>query len=526
MTPKPTIGTFGHDFERPAPARPRARRHLTLRFSERKLVLAMVDLFLLNLAFALALDLRARDDAAFSWNKGGSPLGWFALISAIYFVCALIIGAYDLVRAANVVRSLGHCGAALGITWLLFLGIPFLTPTLPGSRLHLLAFPLMAFGALALWRVFYARVCGHPNFQQRALIIGAGGAGCTLASAIGELGGRVHPNAERGNRKPEKGTSDLPTSDFPVPRLDEPVGSGIGYRVLGFIDDGVERGSVLEGVPVVGARGDLTRLVGQLGINELTVAITHLETMDVELFEAIQECREWGISITTMTDLYERLTGRVAIEHAGRALAVAMPVTQRPTHRFYLALQRALDIIGALVGCVFLGVLIPFVALANRLKSPGPLFYAQERVGKGGRSFYILKFRSMRTDAEKFGATWAQENDPRITPVGRILRGTRLDEVPQFWNILKGDMSLIGPRPERPHFVAQLTREIPFYRVRHAVKPGLTGWAQVRYRYGASVEDSLIKLQYDLFYIKRQSLLLDLEIVFKTIPIIVGFKGR
>jgi len=505
MTPKPTIGAFGRDLERPLPARPRARRHLTLRFSERKLVLATFDLLLLNLAFAVALNLRARGDAAFSWRMGGSPLGWFALLSALYFGCALIIGAYDLVRAANVRRSLGHCGAAIGIAWLLFLSIPFLTPTLPGSRSHLLAFPLMAFGALALWRVFYARVFGHPNFQQRALIIGAGGAGRTLAGAIGELSGRVQGGSESS---------------------DAPVGSGIGYRVLGFIDDGVECGSVLEGVPVVGARGDLTRLVGQLGINELTVAITHLETMDVELFEAIQECREWGVSITTMTDLYERLTGRVAIEHAGRALAVAMPVVQRPTHRFYLAFQRAVDIVGALVGCVMLGLLLPFVALANRLKSPGPLFYAQERVGKGGRPFYILKFRSMRTDAEKFGAVWAEENDPRVTPVGKILRGTRLDEVPQFWNILKGDMSLIGPRPERPHFVAQLTREIPFYRVRHAVKPGLTGWAQVRYRYGASVEDSLIKLQYDLFYIKRQSLLLDLEIVFKTIPIIVGFKGR
>jgi len=505
MTPKPTIGAYGRDLERQLPARPRARRHFTLRFSERKLVLATFDLLLLNLSFAIALNLRAHGDAAFSWRMGGSPLGWFALLSALYFGCALIIGAYDLVRAANVRRSLGHCGAAIGVSWLLFLSIPFLTPTLPGSRSHLLAFPLMAFGALAVWRVFYARVFGHPNFQQRALIIGAGGAGQTLAGAIGELGGRAQPGSE--------------TSDAPV-------GSGIGYRVLGFIDDGVECGSVLEGVPVVGARGDLTRLVGQLGVNELTVAITHLETMNVELFEAIQECREWGVSITTMTDLYERLTGRVAIEHAGRALAVAMPVVQRPTYRFYLAFQRAVDIIGALVGCLCLGILIPFVALANRLKSPGPLFYAQERVGKGGRSFYILKFRSMRTDAEKFGAVWAEENDPRITPVGKFLRGTRLDEVPQFWNILKGDMSLIGPRPERPHFVAQLTREIPFYRVRHAVKPGLTGWAQVRYRYGASVEDSLIKLQYDLFYIKRQSLLLDLEIVFKTIPIIVGFKGR
>lgn len=506
MISKPTIGAFGGEAVDHQPlVRPRARRHLTLRFSERKLVLATFDLLLLNLMFYTALNLRARDDTTFAWNTHGSPLGWFTLLSGIYFVCSLIIGAYDLVRAASVRRSISHCAAAIGLAWALFLCIPFLTPTLPPSRLHLLLFPTLALLALSAWRVFYATVFAHPNFQQRALIIGAGGAGQTLASAISELSGR----ARRGTIAKE-----------------EPVGSGIGYRVLGFIDDGVDRGSVLQGVPVVGARGDLARLVGQLQINELAVAITHLETMNVELFEAIQECREWGTSVTTMTDLYERLTGRVAIEHAGRALAVAMPIVQRPTHRFYLALQRLGDILVALLGCVLLLLAMPLVALANKISSPGPLFYSQERVGKGGRSFWILKFRSMRTDAEKFGAVWAEENDPRITPVGRVLRGTRLDEIPQFWNMLKGDMSLIGPRPERPHFVAQLTQQIPFYRVRHAVKPGLTGWAQVRYRYGASVEDSLIKLQYDLFYIKRQSLLLDLEIVFKTIPIIVGFKGR
>jgi len=505
MTPKPTIGAFGNEaVDRQALPRPRARRHLTLRFSERKLVLATFDLLLLNLMFFTALNLRARGDASFSWTSG-SPLGWFGLLSVLYFGCALIIGGYDLVRAANVQRSLSLCAAAIGLGWVLFLSIPYLTPTLPQSRVHLLLFPILAWGALGAWRVFYATVFGHPNFQQRALIIGAGGAGQTLASAIGELSQRARSKSDAD---------------------EEQVGSSIGYRVLGFIDDGVECGSVLENVPVVGTRSDLTRLSGQLHVNELVVAITHLETMNVELFEAIQECREWGVSITTMTDLYERLTGRIAIEHAGRTLAVAMPVVQRPTHRFYLALQRAGDILVAVLGCVFLLGVMPWVALANRIGSPGPLFYSQERVGKGGRSFQILKLRSMRTDAEKFGAVWAEENDPRITPVGRILRGTRLDEIPQFWNMLRSDMSLIGPRPERPHFVSQLTQEIPFYRVRHAVKPGLTGWAQVRYRYGASVEDSLIKLQYDLFYIKRQSLLLDLEIVFKTIPIILGFKGR
>jgi len=164
--------------------------------------------------------------------------------------------------------------------------------------------------------------------------------------------------------------------------------------------------------------------------------------------------------------------------------------------------------------------------LANRFTAPGPLLYHQVRVGKGGQTILVTKFRSMVVDAEEHtGAVWATQHDPRVTPVGRFLRKTRLDEVPQFWNILKGDMSLIGPRPERPHFVDQLVQQIPFYRVRHAVKPGLTGWAQVLFPYGASVDDTLSKLEYDLYYIKNQSILLDISILLKTIPIVLGFKG-
>ena len=516
MTPEPTVGTLRRDAQRA-----KGRRQLSLRYSERKLLLATFDLLLINLAFGVALHIRGLSDA--SVRGGENHLQWFLLLSAVWLGCAVVIGCYDLVRAASIPRSLGHSAVALVATWAIYLGIPYMTPTLPASRMALVMFPLLGIGGLALWRIVYATVFAHPNFQQRALIIGAGEAGRTLARSVCEMGARKGKAGEilvDEEPAPDSGATESQNRAF------DAAASSIGYRVLGFIDDNIERDTTLEGARVLGTRRELPRLVQRLQVNELVVAITHLETMNAELFEAIQECREWGVSVTTMTDLYERLTGRVPIEHAGRALAVAMPVVQKPTHRFYLALQRAVDIVGALVGCVLLGGFIPIVWLANRAKSPGPLFYCQERVGKGGRPFQIVKFRSMRTDAEKFGAVWAEENDPRITPIGRILRGTRLDEVPQFWNILRGDMSLIGPRPERPHFVAQLTREIPFYRVRHAVKPGLTGWAQVRYRYGASVEDSLIKLQYDLFYIKRQSLLLDLEIVFKTIPIVLGFKGR
>jgi lipopolysaccharide/colanic/teichoic acid biosynthesis glycosyltransferase len=189
--------------------------------------------------------------------------------------------------------------------------------------------------------------------------------------------------------------------------------------------------------------------------------------------------------------------------------------------------RRSLELLIALLGCLFLLCFVPFIWLANRIASPGDLFYRQKRVGEGGKIFNVLKFRSMVMGAERdTGAIWAQANDARATRVGRFLRKTRLDEIPQFWNVLKGEMSLIGPRPERPIIIATLEQEIPFYRVRHATKPGITGWAQVCYKYGASVDDALIKLEYDLYYIKHQSWYLDMMILVKTARVILGLHGQ
>ena len=165
-------------------------------------------------------------------------------------------------------------------------------------------------------------------------------------------------------------------------------------------------------------------------------------------------------------------------------------------------------------------------AILIKLDSTGPVFYRQERVGKNGAPFIVVKFRSMRTDAEKAGPVWASEQDDRTTRVGRIIRKLRIDEIPQFWNIIRGEMDFVGPRPERPHFVSQLAQEIPYYQQRHLIAPGLTGWAQIKYPYGASIEDARQKLQYDLYYIKNQSLILDAIILFETIKIIVFGRGR
>jgi lipopolysaccharide/colanic/teichoic acid biosynthesis glycosyltransferase len=228
-----------------------------------------------------------------------------------------------------------------------------------------------------------------------------------------------------------------------------------------------------------------------------------------------------------MTGLYERLTGRLLVEHAGRDLDLIVPVPDSTLKHFFRAGKRIVDLIAGVCGLLVLALLAPFIALANAIWSPGPLFYRQLRVGKGGKPFYIYKLRSMIPAAEEnCGAVWSSENDHRITPVGKLLRKSRLDEFPQFLNVLKGDMSLVGPRPERPEFIAELVKEVPFYQARHAVKPGVTGWAQVRYRYGCSLQDSLVKLEYDLYYIRHQGLYLELSILVKTLAVMLGLKGR
>jgi lipopolysaccharide/colanic/teichoic acid biosynthesis glycosyltransferase len=224
--------------------------------------------------------------------------------------------------------------------------------------------------------------------------------------------------------------------------------------------------------------------------------------------------------------LYEQLTGRVPIEHVGENWYVAMPIDHPSTRAIRLMVNRVFDVLSAGVGMLFLLAVLPVIAAAIYLDCPGPIFYRQRRVGKAGRPFWVYKFRSMVPNAENGRAVWAQKDDPRVTRVGALLRKTHIDEFPQFLNILKGEMSAVGPRPERPEFVEVLADCIPFYRVRHAVKPGMAGWGLVKQGYGDSKEDALLKLQYDLYYIKHQSLWLDIIILLKTVMDTIGFRGR
>lgn len=240
--------------------------------------------------------------------------------------------------------------------------------------------------------------------------------------------------------------------------------------------------------------------------------------------QELLDLRMNGVKIEEATTWLEKISGKIEVDNLYPSWLVFGEGFRRST--VFILVRRALSIVISLVGLILALPLFPFIILAIRFDSKGPIFYSQTRVGKGGRTFKVVKFRTMRQDAEAVsGPKWAGDNDPRVTRVGRFLRSSRLDEIPQLWCVLKGDMAFVGPRPERPEFIEMLSKEIPYYGVRHMVRPGLTGWAQVKYKYGATIEDSREKLQYDLFYIKNASIGLDMLIMFQTVKTVLLRRG-
>lgn len=309
----------------------------------------------------------------------------------------------------------------------------------------------------------------------------------------------------------------------------------LGYKVVGFVSEDPKlvsqnlsiknlSGQNMSGSTVLGVVTELNRIVTEEKVDRVVVALQDRRGhMPVD--QLLQIRLQGSAAIEEGTALYEKLTGKLSVEMLRPSWIIFSGGGKRST--VWGVARRLFNIAMALIGIVLSLPIAVLAAIAIKLDSPGPIFYTQERVGKNGRSFKIIKFRSMRQDAEKGGvAQWAAARDPRITRIGSFIRKTRIDELPQFINILRGEMGFVGPRAERPVFVEQLTEQIPFYSQRHLVEPGLTGWAQVNYGYGASVEDSMQKLQYDLYYIKNVSLLFDIWIMFKTIKIVLFGYGR
>ena len=295
----------------------------------------------------------------------------------------------------------------------------------------------------------------------------------------------------------------------------------MGVEIVGFVASAA--GPVLPDVAVVGTVDDIPSIVRDRAVDRVVVSLADARGK-LPIDKLLQMKIESGIMFDDLPTVYEQYTGKIAIENLRPSWLIFSGGFRKT--RTLRAVKRLSDLLASAGMLLALGPVMAVVAALIKLTSRGPVLYHQQRVGQRGRVFVIRKFRSMRTDAEaNTGAVWARQNDDRVTPIGRLLRLTRLDELPQLWNVLVGDMSLIGPRPERPEFVDMLREKIPFYGERHAIRPGLTGWAQVRYAYGASVEDAMEKLQYDLFYMKNMSLALDLVIAFETAKIVLLRRG-
>ncbi|MEP0733332.1 MAG: sugar transferase, partial [Nonlabens ulvanivorans] len=342
--------------------------------------------------------------------------------------------------------------------------------------------------SLLIWRAFYIKLFSSSRFYKNILII----ADATDAAQVAETLQEADPN----------------------------------YKIAGYIntDRQLEIGHD-DRISILTIPEAKNRLEGQ-EVSEIVIASSNVEGITPELYEWLIELVENGFSVREYTQIYEEITDRVPVQYVGKDFYKYFPFARSNQNKLYMVYHRLFDIVCSILGLIFGLVLLPLIFIGNIMGNRGPLFYKQERVGKNRKSFQIYKFRTMVKNAEVDGAQFATKNDSRITAFGKFLRKSRLDEFPQFYNILKGEMSIIGPRPERPVFVKQLSEKIPFYETRHVVKPGLTGWAQVKTKYGESELDSLRKLQYDLYYIKHRSLFLDLRIIVKTLSTIIFFKGQ
>ena len=380
----------------------------------------------------------------------------------------------------RLVQALGLAWVALALT---FYAFPQL---MLGRGISLIALPL-ALGLMVGWRVSIHWLLGHPDFGEKILIVGSG----TLAIEV----------AREMLERPDA-----------------------GYRIAGFVGSDPELlGKSLINPRVIGLTSELDEVVRREGIDRIVVAMGERRGQ-LPTNELLQLSLAGTVNIEEGASFYERVTGRVSLNMI------------RPSWLIFSSRGRqarisgiARNIVHRMVAMIggFLSLPIAIItAVLIKLDSRGPILYKQERVGTNGSTFMIMKFRSMRMDAEKAGPMWASADDDRTTRVGRIIRKLRIDEIPQFWNIFRGEMDFVGPRPERPHFVSQLAAEVPYYEQRHLIAPGLTGWAQIKYPYGASIEDARQKLQYDLYYIKNQSLILDAIILFETVKIIIFGRGR
>ena len=415
-------------------------------------------------------------------------VGRAIVVALVLQICLHYGDLYDLRKLTDardlltgLVRSLGAASVLLAILY-------YLLPQLVIGRGVFALATLMIISLVAGWRIAFEWLSIRGRPTERLLIVGTGPAAVTLARELFE-------------RRAE-----------------------LGVELVGFVDPDPSRvGAPVVNPGVIGTVRDIPGIVSGRRVDRVVVSLADARGK-LNMDELLSMKLNQGVRFDHLASVYEQYTGKIAVENLRPSWMIFSDGFRKSA---LLELSKRLsDILLAVVGLLLSSPLMFLAAAALRMSSPGPILYSQRRVGKDGAPFTIYKFRSMRVDAEAAtGAVWSTENDPRVTPVGRLLRRTRIDELPQLWNVLKGDMSFVGPRPERPEFVADLTRQIPFYGQRHVVRPGLTGWAQVRHRYGSTIDDAQEKLQYDLFYIKHLSVAFDLYIILETVKTVLVRSG-
>ena len=463
---------------------------IRLKLSKQRFILVLGDLLAATIALFVALYVWASGDSWYRFSveflKYRAP-AWFYLLPFIWLI--LLVDTYDTRKSANLRQTLRSIGMVFLGSVIVYLVIYFAVEPNSLPRLGVAVFIVSATLLTLLWRLIYVRTFTSFSRQQRVLIVGAGKAGTALVEVIYEL--------------------------------DPPP-----FKLIGLIDDDPAKlGTNIHGSPILGNHESLAEIITNQGITDVILAISN--EMNHGMFQSILTAQEDGINLTTMTETYENLSGRVPIDLLESDWVVRAFLDRAPTSGFYRIAKRLIDLGLGLIGLTGLAILFPLLTLIIYIDSGRPIIFTQKRLGRGGKPYTILKFRTMKSKSDMENeALVTATNDPRITHIGKFLRKAHLDELPQIINVLRGEMSFVGPRSERGELVRVFQREIPFYRARMLVKPGITGWAQIHQAYAETIEETATKLQYDLYYIEHASVLMDLNILLRTFGSVLGFKGR
>jgi exopolysaccharide biosynthesis polyprenyl glycosylphosphotransferase len=462
-----------------------SNKKIHFEISERKILLRVFDvIFVLFFLFLLSKFI------GFEYFTISAENFYWTLVLGLYLtIIGEVFEMYNLQVASNQYQIIKSSILTASTTVLIYLLTPIFTPTLPNNRLQIIYFYLAVVTALFCWRMLYLKFIASDRFLKRAVLV------CDKEQLEELVAGieNVDPH----------------------------------YKFLAYINSDVSDVSKvsLKNIESISVE-NISDFVKENSVSEIVIASQKTDGITVDLYSKLIFLLENGYIIKEYTQVYESITQRIPVQYVARDFYRYFPFSRSNQNHFYIYFTRFFDVVLSIVGLLIGLVLFPIIIVGNFIGNKGKLFYTQKRVGKNGKVFKILKFRTMIKNAEKNGAVFSTKNDKRITTFGKFLRKLRLDEFPQFINILKGDMAVIGPRPERPVFVSEIAEIMPFYETRHVIKPGLTGWAQVNYSYGATIDDSLIKLQYDLYYIKHRSIFIDINIIIKTLSTVVFYRGQ